>query len=152
MGEARPEDLTMAVQRIANHQANAALKAPLYLCSVQAGSPAPADDVIDRGLDLNEHLVKHPAQTFYCRVAGHSMRGLGIFDGDLLIVDAAVPARDGDVVLAVVDGELTCKILDLRNGLLLPANTHYHPISISKSGSLEIEGVVVSSIRYHRGV
>jgi len=78
------------------------------------------------------------------------MRGLGIFDGDLLIVDASVPARDGDVVLAVVDGGLTCKILDVKGCQLLPANTHYQPIPIRNAGTLQIEGVVVSSIRFHR--
>ena len=44
---------------------------------------------MDGKLDLNEHLIRHPAATFYCRVSGDSMKGTGIFDGDLLIVDQA---------------------------------------------------------------
>lgn len=126
------------------------VKIPLYLVSVQAGTPNPAESDQDLSLDLNHHLVKHPSSTFYCRVSGHSMRGLGIFDGDLLIVDTSIIPKHEDIVLAAIDGELTCKILDLHNQQLLPANNNFSPIPISEFSSFEIEGVVVSSIRYHR--
>lgn len=65
-------------------------------------------------------------------------------------MDAAVPARHGCVVLALVDGELTGKILDIRIGQLLPANTHYSPILLYKVGRFVIERVVVSSVRFHQ--
>jgi len=123
---------------------------PLYSARVQAGFPSPADDYLEGSLDLNEHLITHPAATFYCRVCGDSMTGVGIFDGDLLIVDRSLSPRNGDVVLAVLDGELTCKILDIKRQRLLAANRQYAPIPIPENSSFEIEGVVISSIRRHR--
>jgi len=123
---------------------------PLYLSPVQAGFPSPADDYMDKRLDLNEHLIRHPAATFYCRVSGTSMQGVGIFDGDLLIVDRAVEPQNGSIVVAVVDGELTCKILDTRHHRLLSANEGFLPITLNDEASIEIEGVVIHSIRsYH---
>jgi DNA polymerase V len=123
---------------------------PLFLSSVRAGFPSPADDYIDKKLDLNEYLINHPAATFYCRVSGSSMEGVGIFDGDLLIVDRAVEPRHGNIVIAVVDGELTCKILDTRNRHLLSSNDGIKPITLKNESSIEIEGVVMHSIRsYH---
>ncbi|MEQ1917313.1 MAG: translesion error-prone DNA polymerase V autoproteolytic subunit, partial [Gallionella sp.] len=75
--------------------------------AVPAGFPSPADDYIEGRLSLDDHLVRHKESTFFMRVAGDSMRGLGIFDGDLLVVDRAMPATHGSVVIAVVDGEFT---------------------------------------------
>lgn len=74
--------------------------------------------------------------------------GLVIFDGDMLIDDAAVPAKDGDVVLALVDGEMTCKILDLSSGFLLPDNPNYSSIRLSAELDFDIQGVVQLSIYY----
>ncbi|MGI9305026.1 MAG: LexA family protein [Gammaproteobacteria bacterium] len=105
---------------------------------------------IDKSLDLNEHLIKHPAATFYCRVSGNSMTEIGIFDGDLLIVDRAVKPVHGDVILAALDGELTCKVLDMHQRRLLSSNDDYPPIPIRDGSTFEIEGVVIHSIRYHR--
>jgi DNA polymerase V len=73
---------------------------PLFLAGVPAGFPSPADDYIDRHLDLHEHLIEHPAATFYVRASGTSMVQAGIHDGDLLIVDRAIEPRDGHVVIA----------------------------------------------------
>ena len=134
---------------LASHESESVFHAPYFLSHVQAGFPSPADDYMDRKLDLNEHLIKHPAATFYCRVSGHSMNGLGIFDGDTLIVDRAITPKNGDVVLAVLDGELTCKKLDIQGKRLLSANDKYPPIPIKEWAEFEVEGVVTSSIRYH---
>ncbi len=127
------------------------LTVPLYLSSVPAGFPSPADDYLDRELDLLDLLVKHPAATFFCRVTGDSMVDAGIYDGDILIVDRAVKPVQGDVVVAAVAGELTCKHIDLHHRRLLPANAAYKPIDIPDGSDLVIEGVVVNSIRFHRG-
>lgn len=132
------------------HRTALNLQVPLYSSRVQAGFPSPADDYLEGSLDLNEHLIDHPAATFYCRVCGDSMTGVGIFDGDLLIVDRALTPRNGDVVLAVLDGELTCKILDSKGRRLLAANRRYAPIPIPEGSSFDVEGVVISSIRRHR--
>ena len=125
------------------------LEAPLYLSTVQAGFPSPADDYMDKRLDLTEKLIKHPAATFYCRVSGSSMEGVGIFDGDLLIVDRAVTPQNGSVVVAVVDGDMTCKLLDTTNKKLLSANEKFPPIKIGDDVECLIEGVVIHSIRSH---
>ena len=64
-----------------------ALTRPLFLALIAAGFPSPADDHLDRDLDLHELLIQHPASTFYVRLAGDSMQGAGLYDGDILVVD-----------------------------------------------------------------
>jgi len=140
----------MKITRLAQHQGREALLAPFFCSTVQAGFPSPADDYMDKRLDLNEHLIKHPSATFYCKVSGHSMKGVGIFDGDLLVVDRSLPPRQDDVVLAVIDGEMTCKILDVRNQRLVAANKRYAAIPIKDGTDFQVEGVVIHSIRTHR--
>ena len=140
----------MAIDVLARHQAVAELHTPHYAARVAAGFPSPADDYMDGALDLNQHLIKHPAATFFCRVSGNSMTGIGIFDGDLLIVDRALTPVHGDVVLAALEGELTCKVLDLHRRRLLSANDDYPPLPVHEDTALEVEGVVITSVRYHR--
>jgi DNA polymerase V len=140
----------MNAVRLSRHQARTAFHAPLFISRVPAGFPSPADDYMDKKLDLNEHFIKHPEATFYCRVSGQSMTGAGIFDGDLLIVDRAVNPAHGDVILAALNGELTCKILDMHNRRLLSANDGYPPLPIEEGADFQIEGVVINSIRSHR--
>ncbi|MDF1832546.1 MAG: translesion error-prone DNA polymerase V autoproteolytic subunit [Porticoccaceae bacterium] len=125
---------------------------PLYLSRVAAGFPSPADDYLDGGLDLNEHLIAHPAATYFARAEGDSMIDLGIFTGDLLIIDRAVQAVDGDVVVVAIDGELTIKLLDLAHSRLLPANKLYRPIEISPESQVDIEGVVIHAVHHVKGV
>lgn len=135
---------------LGEHTHQTSYRIPLYLTPVQAGFPSPADDYMDKKLDLNEYLIQHPAATFFCRVSGSSMEGAGIFDGDLLIVDRSVEPRHGSIVVAVVDGELTCKMLDTRNRRLLSSNDQFKPIELKDDAGIEIEGVVIHSIRsYH---
>ena len=125
------------------------LKLPLFSSKVSAGFPSAADDFIERSLDLNEFLIKHPSSTFFAWAQGESLRGIGIHDGDLLIIDRAAARTQGAVVVAAVDGELTCKILDVRHKKLLSANPDYPPIDVAGREDLLIEGVVVYSIRKH---
>jgi DNA polymerase V len=125
------------------------LELPLFSGRVSAGFPSPADDFIDRSLDLNEYLVKRPASTYFAWAQGDSLRDIGILDGDLLIIDRAVERTQGVIVVAAIDGELTCKILDVRHKRLLSANPDYPAINIAGREDLVIEGVVVFSIRKH---
>lgn len=120
------------------------LSRPLMLSRVAAGFPSPADDYIDRSLDLNDHIVKHPAATFYVRASGESMLGAGVHDGDLLVVDRALDPRPGRVVIAAVDGELTVKRLVREGGrlLLAPENAAYPPLDITGREDVEVWGVV----------
>ena len=112
--------------------------------AVPAGFPSPADDYVEHRLSLDEHLIQHLESTFFMRVAGDSMRGLGIFDGDLLVVDRSVSATDGCVVIAVVDGEFTVKQLLHTSGgqVLRAAHPSYPDVLIRPEQDLSIWGVV----------
>lgn len=128
----------------------ARLELPLFTATVQAGFPSPADDHIEGKLDLNEHLVRRPAATFFVRASGESMHGAGIFDGDLLIIDRGVSPQAEDIVIAVLLGELTVKRLKKLDGqwLLAAENTAYPSLPLVE-GECEIWGVVTHSIRRH---
>lgn len=119
---------------------------PLYSSKVQAGFPSPAEDYIEGMLDLNAHLIKHPAATFVVRVKGDSMIQAGIFPNDLLIVDRSLMPVEGKIVIAVVEGELTVKRLARRRGQLFldPENPAYRPIVVK--GELHVWGVVTNVI------
>src|ERR671917_2342521 len=81
-----------------------ALTRPLYLALVAAGFPSPADDHLDRDLDLHELLIQHPASTFYVRLAGDSMQGAGLYDGDILIVDRSLEPKHTDIFIVADEG------------------------------------------------
>ena len=123
-------------------------KLPVFLGRLPAGFPSPADDYLEGKLDLNRHLIKHPAATFFVRVTGDSMIGAGIHSGDLLVVDRSLEPADKHVVVAVLDGELTVKRLFKQHGVvrLLPENLNYQPIEITPQQTIEIWGVVTSVI------
>ena len=121
---------------------------PLYVESVSAGFPSPAQDFVEKSLDLNEFCVPHPTATFYVRAQGDSMVDAGIYTGDVLVVDRSITARHGDIVIACIHGEMTVKTLELEpNVLLRPKNKSYKAIPITEESELEIFGVVTSVIR-----
>jgi DNA polymerase V len=124
-------------------------KLPLYGCKVRAGFPSPADDYIESYLDLNNHLITHPAATFFLRAAGDSMTNVGILDGDLLIVDRSIEPKHGHIIIAAINGELTVKRLSVNHGRtqLMPENDCYQPIVITEDLELVIWGVVIHTIR-----
>lgn len=129
-------------------QLGAALALPLYQMPVSAGFPSPADDYIEQRLDLNRHLIKNPAATFMARVSGDSMVGVGIHDGDVIIVDRSLEPKDGQIVIAVLNGELTVKRLrHKRRRLFLQAeNPNYPDIEITDASAFQVWGVVTSVI------
>ncbi|SMX96704.1 LexA family protein [Brevibacterium aurantiacum] len=120
--------------------------------AIRAGFPSPAQDYADSSIDLNEELIRDKTATFIVRVAGDSMEGAGIFDGDEIIVDRSLNPRSGDVVVAVIDGELTLKrlILDGTGAHLEAENAAYPPIRIDELSELTIWGVVTFGIRHVR--
>lgn len=124
------------------------IKRPLFLCGVSAGFPSPADDYIDKRLDLNELLIRNPPATFFVKVAGDSMKDAGINDGDTLIVDRSIEPINGKIVIAAVDGELTVKRLMKGNDScrLVAENPDYAPLEINEDIQCEIWGVVTSVI------
>jgi DNA polymerase V len=121
---------------------------PLYLSRIKAGFPSAADDYLDRKLDLNEFLIKHPASTFFVKVKGESMTGAGISSGDILIVDRSLEAKDGKVVVVILNGEFTVKRLQKKKDrvCLLAENPHYGPIEVKQGMDFEIWGVVLHVI------
>ncbi len=117
---------------------------PVLNSSVQGGFPSPADDYIEKRLDLNELVVRHPAATFYVKVEGESMRGAGIHTGDILVVDRSLTASTGKIVIAILDGEFTVKRLVLKGKkiILQPENPDYQPIEIQDEDDFQVWGVV----------
>jgi DNA polymerase V len=122
---------------------------PLYISRVQAGFPSPANDYLDKGLDLNEFLIKKPTATILMRVGGDSMVGAGIDEGDILIVDKSLTARHDSIVVAIVDGDFTVKRLLIRGGtyFLKAENVKYPMIDVSKCQDFEVSGVVTYVIK-----
>lgn len=117
---------------------------PLIGTSIPAGFPSPAQDYIEGTLDLSEHLIRHPAATFFMYADGYSMIGAGITPGDLLIVDRAIEPVNNKIVVAIVDNELTLKRLkiDKRQYWLVPENDEFEPICITEDMDFIIWGVV----------
>ncbi len=117
---------------------------PLASCRVEAGFPSPADDYMERSLDLNEHVIKHPSATYFVRASGDSMTGAGIFDGDLLIVDRSLEPSHGKVAIVEVDGELTVKRLSKTKGRfsLHSENVNYPPIELQGDAEVMVWGIV----------
>lgn len=111
------------------------------------GFPSPAQDYIDRSLNFNEDIIKHPAATFYAKALGDSMIEAGIEEGDILIVDRALEPKDGNIVVAFYNNEFTVKYLDISKkdkGIvrLVPANPRYSPIVMKDGDELQVWGVV----------
>lgn len=123
-----------------------------YYESVAAGFPSPAEDYAEESLDVGAYLVKNPSATFFVRVSGDSMIGAGIHPDDILVVDRSLPARNGSIIIAVVNGEFTVKRLYERGGTykLLPENRAYEPIVIGEGDEFVVWGVVAHVL--HRPV
>lgn len=121
---------------------------PLFSDLVQCGFPSPAQDYVEKRIDLNELLVSHPSATYFVKAAGDSMIDGGISDGDLLVVDSSRTAEHGDIVIAAVGGEFTVKQLQLRPTVQLnPLNSAYSPIVIGSEDDLEVFGVVTFIVK-----
>lgn len=114
------------------------------------GFESPAAEYRQLSLDLDELLVEHPSSTFLGRASGDSMQGVGIFDGDILIVDRHVTLNNMDVIVANLNGEFVCKLLDVKRRQLLSANPNHPPIFVQECDTFTVEGVVIRSIRCHR--
>lgn len=126
-----------------------AYQLPLYVSSVKAGFPSPADEYIEKHLDLNAHCVAHPSATYFVCASGDSMINAGIQDGDLLVVDRSIEPTHGKIVIAAIDGDLTVKRLYCQNGMaeLRPENDAYQPIPLKGDIELVIWGVVMHIVR-----
>ena len=124
---------------------------PVATESIQAGFPAPNGGYIDGKLDVNEFLISSPHSTYIYKVSGESMIDAGIMPGDYVLVDSSIEPSNGDVVVALVDGEYTIKELVLSNPpKLVPRNCEYAPVQITENSLVTIIGPVISVVRkYH---
>lgn len=128
-------------------QFTTALRLPLFHCYVSAGFPSPAEDYIEQCLDLNELCIAHPAASYLVRVNGQSMLNAGIHNNDILVVDRALTAKQGDIIVACVEGEFTVKELSLKPPLLIAHNPQFSNIALNTVSDFELFGVVRSVIR-----
>jgi len=117
---------------------------------VPAGFPSPSQDYSDTQIDLTKMLIRDEASTFIVRVSGDSMEGAGIYDGDELIVDRSIEPRDGHVVIAIVDGEMTVKRLRVTaTGVVLQAeNATYPDVQVAELSELLIWGVATRCLHH----
>lgn len=120
------------------------LPLPMYSGCVEAGFPSPADDHMERMLDLNEEIVRNPAATFFVRVQGHSMKDAGIHPGDILVVDRSLTPTDRQIVVAMIDGEFTVKRFRKNRGkvFLEAENPDFKSIEIREDQDMTLWGVV----------
>jgi DNA polymerase V len=127
-----------------------AVPVDLYICKVIAGFPSPADDYVEKSLDLNDLLIKRPAATFFVRVEGDSMLDAGIHPDDILVVDRSLSPDAGKIVVCALNGELTVKRLarEDQQWRLVAANPDYPDIAIHEGLETIIWGVVTASIHF----
>ena len=117
------------------------LKLPFYIHKVGAGFPSPATDYIEDDVDLNTHLIKNAPATFIIRVQGKSMTNVGIYDGDLLIVDRSINPKNSSTVIANVNEELVVKtFIKGKNNNYLASGPN--KIELSENPNVIIWGVV----------
>ncbi|KEF41230.1 MAG: peptidase S24 [Cyanobium sp. CACIAM 14] len=131
--------------------------APLFCLlateAVSAGFPSPADDYVETRIDLNIELVPRPLSTFFMRVSGDAMRGDGIVDGDLLVIDRSVDPRPGMVVVAVHDGGFLLRRLIRRGAALWLAASDgaSPPLALAGDERAELWGVVIHAVHHLAG-
>lgn len=120
----------------------------LFASQIPAGFPSPAEDFLEKRLDLNEYLIKNKSATFLIRVHGNSMINAGIFDGDILVVDRSIQPASGKIILGVLNGEFTVKRIEKRKAklFLIPENEDFRPVEISPEMDFKIWGVVTFAI------
>ena len=117
------------------------LKLPFYIHKVGAGFPSPATDYIEDDVDLNTHLIKNAPATFVIRVQGKSMTNVGIYDGDLLVVDRSINPKNSSTVIANVNEELVVKtFIRGKNNNYLASGPN--KIELSENPNVIIWGVV----------
>jgi len=126
-------------------------KADVWLAEegISAGFPSPADDFKEVRISLDKAVVKNEAATFYARVAGQSMVGAGLDDGDLLVIDRSLEPANGKIAVCFVDGEFTVKRLKVDKDCvwLMPENAQYKPLQVTEENELIIWGIVTHVLK-----
>lgn len=124
-------------------------KQPLMLTPISAGFPSPAEDKVDVNLNLHSMMVTRPEATFFMRVEGDSMKNAGISSGDIAVVDRSLEPKNGQAVVAFIDGDFTLKRFkkDGGRGWLIPENESYTPIEVTEDSDFQIWGVVTFIVK-----
>ncbi|OFX58737.1 MAG: peptidase S24 [Bacteroidetes bacterium GWA2_30_7] len=125
------------------------IKIPFVSSEVSAGFPSPAEDFIDKAIDLNKIFIKNVDATFCARVKGNSMVNAGISDGDLIIIDRSLEPQDNKIAVCFIDGEFTVKRIKIEKDTiwLLAENESYKPIKVTKDNEFVIWGIVTTAIK-----
>lgn len=116
---------------------------------VSAGFPSPADDFKELRISIDQEVVKNESATFYARVAGESMQGAGLDDGDLLVIDRSKEPENNAIAVCFIDGEFTVKRLKIEEEavFLMPENKKYKPIKVTEENELVIWGIVTYVVK-----
>ena len=125
------------------------LALPFIEGGIKAGFPSPAEDFTEQSIDLNLELIKNPPATFFSRVSGDSMQDIGIHDGDLLVIDKSLEAKDGKIAVCYIDGDFTLKKIKLEKDCcwLMPANKNYQAIKVTTENEFLVWGIVTFVIK-----
>lgn len=112
------------------------------------GFGAAADDYMERGIDLNEQLIRNKPATFFFRMKGDAMKDAGIFDNDVLIVDRSLKLSNGKIIVGVLNGELMVRRYhkNFTSSFLIPENERYKAINLGEFSDFLLWGIVVHSI------
>lgn len=137
--------------KIYSADCNSVMSLPFADAGIKAGFPSPAQDYILDSIDLNKELIRHHETTFYARVNGESMRDAGIFNGDIVVIDKSLEAKDGDYIVAYIDGDFTLKRFKIdvngQSAWLIAANPHFPAIKVTSENEFIVWGVVTGVIR-----
>lgn len=127
---------------------------PVALCRVSCGFPSPADDYIEKVIDLNQVLIKHPFSTFIVQAEGDSMIDVGIMNETRVLVDRMLESKSGDIIVARIGDEMCVKQLfidDEGKVFLMPKNENYKPLEITEDMDFEVWGKVICAVtEFHK--
>ena len=125
------------------------LEIPFFDLGISAGFPSPAQDFTELRINLNKEFIKNQDTTFILKVKGHSMKNIGIFDDDFIIVDKSLEPQNGKIAVCQIDSEFTIKRIKIERKVvwLIAENEEYAPIKVTAENELIIWGIVIHSIR-----
>lgn len=128
---------------------NSGISIPIINQGINAGFPSPAADFEEEKISLDAFLIKNKEATFYAKASGNSMIGAGISDGDILVIDRSLPVISNRIAVCFIDGEFTVKRIEIQEDkiLLLPENSNYKPIEVSKENEFVVWGIVTYVIK-----
>ncbi|WP_396209503.1 LexA family protein [Flavobacterium sp.] len=128
---------------------NATQKHPFFSGGIKAGFPSPAGDFEENKISLDKTLVKNTEATFYAKAVGNSMTGVGIDDGDILVIDRSLEPVHDKIAICLIDGEFTVKRIKKEGEalFLMPENSNYKPIEIKLDTEFTVWGIVTYVIK-----